>query len=179
MNISTINFLLALGTMAMQVAILILLILLIFRKQLQNYWGYKFIQKNGLFIAFLVALGASLGSLFYSNIAGFPPCDLCWYQRIFMYPQAIILGLGIWIRDYKIKIYAMVLSVIGALIAAYQVILQFQVSDVLINLADCTTDITQPSCSAIEVLEFGYITLPVMSLIVFILIFLLAYFSKE
>lgn len=75
--------------------------------------------RNNLLLAFawLVALVATLGSLYYSEIRLFLPCELCWYQRIFMYPLAVILGIAAWRSDFNIRLYALPLAGIGWLIS--------------------------------------------------------------
>jgi disulfide bond formation protein DsbB len=66
-----------------------------------------------LAFAWIVALVATLGSLYYSEVRLFLPCELCWYQRIFMYPQAVILGLALWRQDFGVWPYSLALSLIG------------------------------------------------------------------
>lgn len=72
-----------------------------------------------LALAWLVALVATLGSLYYSEVRLFLPCELCWYQRIFMYPLAVILGIATWRSDFNIRIYALPLAAIGWLVSLY------------------------------------------------------------
>lgn len=72
-----------------------------------------------MYLAWVVALVATLGSLYLSEIRHFNPCPLCWFQRIFMYPQAIVLGIAAFTSDYRVRRYAIPLSVIGALIALF------------------------------------------------------------
>ncbi|HEU4740634.1 MAG TPA: disulfide oxidoreductase [Meiothermus sp.] len=75
--------------------------------------------RNNLLLAFawLVALVATLGSLYYSEIRLFLPCELCWYQRIFMYPLAVILGIAAWRSDFNIRLYALPIAGIGWLVS--------------------------------------------------------------
>src|SRR3989344_9597668 len=61
----------------------------------------RFFGKNGIALAFFVSLSATVISLFYSDVVGFEPCKLCWFQRIFMYPQILILGLAWFRKDHK------------------------------------------------------------------------------
>ncbi len=70
-----------------------------------------------LAFAFLVSLVATLGSLYYSEVRLFLPCELCWYQRIFMYPQALLLFLALWRADYGIWPYSLALSLVGGSIS--------------------------------------------------------------
>lgn len=129
-----------------------------------------FIGKSGVSLAFLTALFSMLISLYYSEIVGFAPCTLCWYQRIFMYSNVFILGLAIFKKDTNAFSYSIFLSIIGAFIAIYHVFIQFlDVESITCGLSSTV------SCSDPYILSFGYITIPVMSLTSFILmiIFLL------
>ncbi|WP_022799191.1 disulfide bond formation protein B [Thermus islandicus] len=70
-----------------------------------------------LAFAWVVALVATLGSLYYSEVRLFLPCELCWYQRIFMYPQAVLLGLALWRQDLGVWPYSLALSLMGGSIS--------------------------------------------------------------
>jgi disulfide bond formation protein DsbB len=117
-----------------------------------------------LWLAWLVAATATTGSLFFSEMGGLVPCELCWYQRIAMYPLAIILLIAAIRRDWGIRPYASVLAGIGALIAAYHALLQRFPS-----LPSGSCDPSNP-CSTIDLERFGFITIPVMALTGFITI---------
>lgn len=127
----------------------------------------EFIGERAILLSFIVSLVATLGSLFYSEIAGFPPCLLCWWQRIFLYPQVILLLTAFIKKDENIRLHSIILSSIGALIAIYHTFIQFGWESVL----PCSA--TGPSCSAFYFLEYGYVTVPTMSLTVFIVILLI------
>ncbi|BBL81678.1 disulfide bond formation protein B [Thermus thermophilus] len=73
------------------------------------------VERKTLYLAFawVVALVATLGSLYYSEVRLFLPCELCWYQRIFMYPQAVILGLALWRQDFGVWPYSLALALLG------------------------------------------------------------------
>lgn len=77
------------------------------------------VRPMALWLAFAIALTATLGSLYYSEVADFIPCEYCWYQRIAMYPQALILGIAAFRRDPDIRRYLIPLAVIGAAISSY------------------------------------------------------------
>ncbi|OGI16362.1 MAG: hypothetical protein A2Z52_00110 [Candidatus Moranbacteria bacterium RBG_19FT_COMBO_42_6] len=131
----------------------------------------KFISQNILELSFLVAFIATAGSLFFSEVAGFEPCRLCWFQRIFMYPLVILLGLA-WLRkDNKVIDYALSLSVSGALISLYHNYVYYTA-----KVADfCTLGDSSVSCTVRYFTEFGYITIPMMALTAFLsLVFLLS-----
>ena len=170
-TVALISRLLALGAVIGQIGILILILALITEKRLA---GAKkilgLISAWWMLLSFIIVLGAFVGSLFYSEIAGFPPCSLCWYQRIFIYPQIILLaGALIW-RDRTIARYLLPLSIIGGIIALYNSYIQYGGS----ALISCGTDPSAINCSQRLVFEFGYITLPLMSLTAFVLLILLA-----
>lgn len=133
----------------------------------RNYW---------LLISFLIALGASLFSLYYSEIAKFEPCTLCWYQRILMFPLVFLFGLALKRRELVIKPYATLLCIIGAIIAAYHYMLQIGVT----SLAPCSAS-GAGSCFQTPFMTFGYITIPIMSLSTFLLILVVMKlgYSKE
>ncbi len=123
------------------------------------------ISPYGLIIGFIVALSSVVLSLVYSNVVGFVPCELCWIQRIFLYPQAIILGLALWKKTKDASIYCLALSVVGALVAGYHFYGQSFNPDAL-----PACDAVGASCAVRFFVEFGYITIPMMSLTAFLLI---------
>src|SRR3990167_10532785 len=126
----------------------------------------KFLSRFSFHFALIVALLATLGSLFYSEIAKFTPCTLCWYQRILMYPQVILLGRAFLKKDRNIIPYSIILSGIGAVIALYHYLLQINI----VPSIGCQVVGYSSSCSQTFVMEFGYITIPMMSLTAFLLI---------
>lgn len=117
-----------------------------------------------LHLALGVALVATLGSLYLSEIANFPPCRLCWYQRIAMYPLVPILAVAVWRRDAGVRFYAIPLALIGGLISTYHVLLERYPS-----LESGVCEATNP-CTLIWVRRFGYLTIPTMALSAFALI---------
>ena len=120
------------------------------------------IAPNALAMAWVVALLATAGSLYFSEVAGFEPCLLCWYQRIAMYPLALIIGIAAWRDDAGVSRYAIPLAGIGAVVSAYHVALQR-----LPGLPSGACSLEAP-CSAIELERFGFVTIPVMALIGFV-----------
>lgn len=167
--ISIINVLLALGIIAGQIfVVLLVLYFLVFGKQKNAL--VDGIAKHGMLLAFLVALVSTCGSLFYSQIAGFPPCDLCWFQRIFIYPQVVLLGLALIKKDSHIVDYALALLGVGTLISLYHNYIYYFNNG--LN-AYCQVASGSVSCIKRYVFEFGYITIPVMALTAFLLMGLL------
>ncbi len=125
-------------------------------------------------LAWVVAATAMGGSLFLSEVAGFVPCALCWYQRIAMYPQALILLVAtVRGRDDGIRPYAIALSGVGALIAAYHIVLQR-----IPGLPSGSCSLQTP-CTTIYVEVFGFVTIPVMAFSGFLLILALALASRR
>ena len=115
-----------------------------------------------LWLAWLVAATAMAGSLYFSEVGHLTPCALCWYQRIAMYPLAIVLGIAAWRDDLGIRPYAIALAGIGAVVAAYHIALQR-----LPGLPSGACSLEAP-CSAIELERFGFVTIPVMAFIGFV-----------
>ena len=116
----------------------------------------------GLWLAFAVAGTSTAGSLYFSEIGHLVPCTLCWYQRIAMYPLALIIGIAAWRDDAGVSRYAIPLAGIGAVVSAYHVALQR-----LPGLPSGACSLEAP-CSAIELERFGFVTIPVMALIGFV-----------
>lgn len=133
----------------------------------------KFIKDNLLYIPWAVALISTVGSLYFSEVLGFAPCILCWYQRIAMYPLVVILGVGIIKKDKNIHYYALPFSIIGSVFAFYQNLLYYNV--ISVNLAPCVSGI---SCTTRYLQLFGFMDIPLLSLISFILITLLILVHK-
>ena len=130
------------------------------------------------FLAFMVALVSTLGSLYYSEIAGYDPCRLCWFQRIMMYPLVILLGVSIWKKDRNVWNYVVPMSVIGSLIAVYHYYIQVAAS----KAASACSSSGGVSCASSPFFSYGYITIPMMALTGFGLIliaFLGTFFAKK
>lgn len=121
-----------------------------------------------LFLSLLISLIGVIGSLYVSEVMKIPPCDLCWFQRIFMYSLPIISTISLLRGDKNIRVYLQSFSVIGFGISVYQYIIQ-------------KTEKTSPFCSLEEDcttihFEFlGFITLPFLAALAFLIIFLLGF----
>ncbi|MFA6039360.1 MAG: disulfide bond formation protein B [Candidatus Peribacteraceae bacterium] len=157
---------LAVLTVAGQAISLALLALLLQRVLKKGETGEAFLQRHGLLLMFIVALIATGGSLFFSEVAGWSPCKLCWFQRIFLYPQALLLAVALWRKDRNVAWYVLFLSEIGLLFSVAHYVEQVQAS-----LLPFTGDPLKPcdasgiSCARTEItFAFGYITLPLMAL---------------
>lgn len=160
------TFVFSILTVIAQIGIIFLLVSSFFKRGI-IYKVRIFFGKHALLFGFIVALICTLGSLFYSEIAHFTPCTLCWYQRVFMYPQAIILAIAYAKKDRHAVLYSIVMSMLGAGIALYHYLLQI---NVIGEILPCTTVGYSVSCAEKFVMTFGYITIPLMSLSGFLLI---------
>lgn len=109
-------------------------------------------------LAAVVAATSMVGSLYFSEVLHYVPCELCWYQRIAMYPLAPLLGIAAVRDDLGIRIYAWVLAGSGALIALYHYAIQW-VPD--LEATACAAD---NPCTAVYVREFGFVSIPFMAL---------------
>ncbi|MBP1993726.1 disulfide oxidoreductase [Paenibacillus eucommiae] len=118
-----------------------------------------------LYIAWLIAVVATLGSLYFSEIRDFIPCELCWYQRILMYPLSVLLGIAAFYQDTAIKKYILPLSIIGALIAAFHYMEQKIPGFAAIK--PCTQGVP---CTTQHINWLGFITIPFLALTAFVLI---------
>ena len=157
-----------------QIIILVVAILLLadlFKKKQSAI--LQWVSRHGILLMFIAALTATCGSLFFSEIANFVPCKDCWFQRIFMYPQVILLAISLWKRDRTIARYILALSIIGILISTSHYIEQVQAA--MQPIASNATasplkpcDASGVSCASTQIkFAFGYITIPLMAWTVF------------
>jgi disulfide bond formation protein DsbB len=164
---------LALLAVVAQLTIVAVLVLAVFARptlaRVRVALGHQTLQ-----LAFVVALVSTLGSLWLSEGANFVPCRLCWYQRIAMYPMAVILGIAAFRHDVKVRIYALPVVLIGASISVWHILIERFPS--LESSTSC--DPANP-CSLIWTERFGYLTIPTMALSAFVLIATLLLLSKE
>ncbi len=112
-----------------------------------------------IYLAWITTLLAAAGSLYFSEIRDFPPCVLCWYQRICMYPLVAILAVGILRRDSNVAYYVLPLSLAGLAISIYHNLLYYNI--IPESAAPCVAGI---SCTTVYIEWFGFITIPLLSL---------------
>jgi disulfide bond formation protein DsbB len=124
----------------------------------------EFFEDYGGWLAFVVALVATLGSLYYSEIAHFLPCRLCWYQRILMYPLTIITLVGALKRDEYLPSYVLPLSILGMGVSAYHYLME---KGVVPASTTCALDVP---CNISYVNYFGFVTIALMAFVAFTLI---------
>ena len=118
-----------------------------------------------LFVAWLVGLVATMGSLFFSEVMHLPPCLLCWYQRICMYPLAVVTTVGLATQDRHVSRYMWPLALVGLSVAGYHNLLYYHV--IPESLAPCTAGV---SCTDVQIEWLGFITIPLLSLTAFCII---------
>ena len=118
-----------------------------------------------VFGAWLIAAMATLGALFMSDIMGFAPCVLCWYQRIFMFPLVFILAAGLFPFDPQVLRYALPLAIVGLLVAGFHLLLVAGV--IPESLTPCRQGIP---CSTVQVEWLGFVTIPLLSFFAFLVI---------
>ncbi len=125
------------------------------------------ISDSGVWLAWIVALGATLGSLYFSEVANFNPCRLCWFQRIAMYPLSVVLLVGAVRKDPHVRWYAAPLAGIGLAISSWHSLIEWRPS-----LDNGACEFQGPSCTFIWFREFG-LSLANMALIGFLTILIL------
>ena len=116
----------------------------------RDIWAYA---------AWVIALLAMVGSLFFSEVMGLPPCVLCWYQRIAMYPLVLIIASGIIARDGRMRAYALPLCLAGLAVSVYHNLLYYGV--IPESLTPCSEG---ASCTERQIEWLGFVTIPLMGL---------------
>lgn len=173
-NVTNLLSLLIIASDALAVLLFILLVTPLGRngrgKAVLDFFG-----TNAIAFSLVIAIGSVASSLFYSEIAHFVPCLLCWWQRIILYPQAVILLVALIANDERVRKYCATLSAIGVVLATYHSYLQFGGNALVPCAANGTT------CEHVYFLTYGYVTIPTMALTAFalILIFCLIPRRKE
>lgn len=127
-----------------------------------------------LYFAWLVSIIATIGSLYFSEIRGFVPCELCWYQRILMYPLILILGIGAFQNDISVKKFVLPMAILGSFIS-FMHYLEQKVPG-FAGIKPCVKGIP---CSAEYINWFGFVTIPFLALIAFLLIIISQLLAKD
>src|SRR5262245_56720291 len=125
----------------------------------RGIWGYE------LWLAFVVAAIATGGSLFFSEFAHFVPCELCWYQRICMYPLSILTLFAALARDDRVARYFLPLPAVGACVSIYHILVENHV----VGQSNACLLSAPGGCGVKWINEFGYVTIPVLALTAFAL----------
>ena len=175
-SVQYLNMFLGGGAILLQIFSVIALFLLFIGPKKNSYLA--FLDKHYLTLGFIISLTASLFSLVYSEIVGWVPCYLCWYQRIFMFPLPLIFGVAVWAKDRKIVKYVLPLLSIGAVFSVYQNFYYYFGGG-----SSLPCDASGISCYKTLISAFGgYISFPMLSLsgyIALLTIVLVAHFYKK
>nr|WP_231607279.1 disulfide oxidoreductase [Fictibacillus sp. 18YEL24] len=118
-----------------------------------------------MLIAWITSIVSLVGSLFFSEVMKFVPCDFCWYQRILMYPLVIVLGVAFYQQDHKVTRYVLPLSFLGIIVSGYHYALQK--IPALKAFEVCTSGVP---CSGQYINWLGFITIPLLAFVGFMII---------
>jgi len=162
--IDFVNNLWSILSIVAQIASVVLLVSL-FSRELRQSFFVSFFATKSVLIGFLVSGLAMAGSLTYSDVIGYAPCVLCWFQRILMYPQVILLGVALYRRDVLMRLYGLILSTGGAVVAFWHYLGQLG-----FGTLPCSAVGYSVSCAERFVMQYGYITIPLMAFSAFALI---------
>ncbi len=169
-TIESLNYLLAVGGLVTILATLILIFDFRTKRTLQI-----FVQTWGLLVAFIGVLGSTILSLIYSEVFGFIPCGLCWLERIALYPQVLLLGVGLYFKDKLMPRYGIALSVFGLIVSLYHHYIQMGGSQFI----KCPATGAGADCAKRFFFEFDFMTFPLAVAIFFVfLIALYVYILK-
>jgi disulfide bond formation protein DsbB len=115
-----------------------------------------------VFACWVIASAATLGALFFSEIMNLPPCVLCWYQRIFMFPLVLLFPIGLFPFDGKVVRYGLALALAGWLVSLFQLLLVAEWIPEAIR--PCTQGVP---CNEVQIQWFGFVNIPLLSFIAF------------
>lgn len=161
------NIIIAAGVLVL----FVLTVLVLFRRKDDTLRAL--LKEYGLHAAFIITFLTTLGSFAYSSLWELPPCPLCWYQRIFMFPLPIILLVALYRKDAGAWFYVRALALVGVIISAYQSVLQ---TGLFGQSLFCEPGSIE-SCSIPEIQVFGFVTIPLMAFVTFLAVFVLSQLS--
>ena len=130
--------------------------------------------ENGLIFICTVSLIATLGSLYFSEVRGYVPCTLCWYQRILMYPIVLISGVALFQKNARIALTTAVFAIVGGSISLYHYGIQK-----LSFLSETAPSCGDVSCTGQYINYLGFITIPFLALVAFLLILITSLFMMK
>lgn len=175
MDLTTANLLVGVGTVLLNIGVIKLFAAYL----LEKGWWAEMVHTNvlrwGLWAGFILTLGASAMTLYYSEFLGVQPCGWCWMQRAFLYPQVILFLIAAIKKDTRIALYSIWLSTLGAAIALYQHYLQMGGYDIF----PCPATGSAADCGVRTFFEFGYITFPFASFSLFALLILMMLVMRQ
>jgi disulfide bond formation protein DsbB len=169
MDVSVVTFLYGLAAILGLVALVWLAIMFVISRVSDPVrYGFEGLRERftryAIAAAWIPAALAMAGSLYYSEIAHYQPCTLCWYQRIAMYPLVLILGIAAWRRDLGVRVYAIPLAAVGAAVSTYHYLLEWFPA---IDTGACHVGIP---CTQVWFRQFGFVSMPLLALIAFLLV---------
>lgn len=132
-----------------------------------------FIQKNAIKLILVQLTLALFGSLYFSDVKGFEPCVLCWWQRIFMYSQIPVIIVALLKKEVDIYKYTLTLSILGIIVSIYHNLLY---TGFIKNEDFCTGGI---SCTSKYIEYFGFVTIPFLALMSFVIVITLSIISRN
>lgn len=174
MNAYLYQYIIATPILVLMGVLVILFLLYIFKK---DHKIAKHFKKYAMTYGLIVAIAALVGSLGFSEGYAFSPCKLCWIQRIFHYPHIILFLVAMKLKDKNVWLYSIWLSAIGFVIAMYQVLIQFVPN--LSQATICSVIPAADNCSDILVQAYGFISIPVMSAVLFLALIVLYLYQKR
>jgi disulfide bond formation protein DsbB len=175
-QVDSLNTILSLGTVALlAVAFIWLIAIIAMWKKGEGSSLLPGVAKLVFPIGFITSLAGLVGSLYYSEVLNIVPCDLCWFQRVFLYPQAFMFAYAWYKKDSSVLAYSIILSVVGGLIALYQHIMQLGYS----VYKPCSTAPFAVDCSTPTFIKFGFVTFPLMAVALFAILILSAITHKR
>lgn len=174
MNAYLYQFIIATPILILHIIIGLILLLALIKK---DTFLKRHFKRYGMVYALVVAIASIVGSLGFSEGYAYAPCKLCWVQRIFHYPQAFLFAIALYYKDARVWTYSIWLSVVGFIVAGYQVLIQF--NPTLAESSFCTIVPAAESCSDILIRAYGYISIPVMSLTLFTCLIILYLYQRK
>ncbi len=115
-----------------------------------------------LLVQFVISLAAIFGSLFFSEIMKFPPCNLCWYQRIFIYPIALIILMGLYLGSKDTNKFVTPFVILGLIFSAYHNLVYYKIVQIIVPCTESSP------CTVQQLNYLGFITIPLLSLCAFV-----------
>lgn len=175
MTVFELNYLVALGTIALQIGAAVLLGVFLFRNNPTVAPIADLLGKWGLLLGFLLTLASAVMSLVYSEMYGVIPCGLCWMQRVFIYSQVVVFGVALFLKDVRAAWYAIWLSIFGAVVSLYHHYIQISEGSAL----PCPA--SGGDCGKRFIYEFDYITFPLVafSMLAFVIILMLLVLHRQ
>ncbi len=172
----TLTHYLSLATILGAVAVVLFLIAVVYLSYKKDLAKYANCLGNYIFpIGFFVSFGGMSLSLFYSEVMHYAPCDLCWYQRVFLYPQVFLFAYAWYKKDRAVLPYSLLLSLVGFATGLYHHFLQIGFD----LMKPCSSAPFAVDCAKPSFVEFGFVTFPFMAVVLFGFISLLAFVAMQ